>query len=167
MKRIGFLAVVVLAVVGVAPAAQAQTMYRCGNTYQDKPCDDGQKGRVVGTTSAPKAADTVRVCENNKCRDVPVTRTGPAPESADVAAERQKYDAMSKNLHLQHKARECVSLRRTLGAGTRKVQEYAMSDWRAKRCAESPDFDAEDRCARANDPAETAQACGEYAKAGR
>ena len=35
--------------------ASAQTMYRCGNTFQDKPCADGQ-GRVIGTPPpAPKA----------------------------------------------------------------------------------------------------------------
>jgi hypothetical protein len=166
MKRIGSLAVAVV-LAGVALAAQSQTMYRCGNTYQDKPCDDGQKGRIVGTTSAPKAADTARVCENNKCRDVPVTRTAPAPESADVAAERQKLDAVSKNLHLQRTARECVSLRKTLAGGTRKAQEAALAEWREKRCAQRTDFDAEDQCAGASDRAEMAQACGEYAKAGR
>lgn len=30
---------------------QAQTLYRCGNTYQDKPCVPGQQGKVVGTDS--------------------------------------------------------------------------------------------------------------------
>jgi len=30
--------------------AQAQTMYRCGSVYQDRPCDAGRAGRVVGST---------------------------------------------------------------------------------------------------------------------
>lgn len=30
--------------------AGAQTMYRCGNKYQDRPCDAGQKGKAVGST---------------------------------------------------------------------------------------------------------------------
>lgn len=38
--------------------ADAQTMYRCGNKYQDRPCDAGQKGKAVGSTGvgAPSAA---------------------------------------------------------------------------------------------------------------
>jgi len=37
---------------GLLFCAQAfgQTMYRCGNKYQDRPCDAGQKGRAVGST---------------------------------------------------------------------------------------------------------------------
>jgi hypothetical protein len=30
--------------------AQAQTMYRCGSVYQDRPCDAGKTGKVVGST---------------------------------------------------------------------------------------------------------------------
>jgi len=30
--------------------AQAQTLYRCGSVYQDRPCDAGKTGRVVGST---------------------------------------------------------------------------------------------------------------------
>lgn len=29
--------------------ADAQTMYRCGSNYQDKPCANGQTGKVIGT----------------------------------------------------------------------------------------------------------------------
>ena len=38
-------------------AAQAQNMYRCGKTYQDRPCAAGQTGKVVGRAagSAPAA----------------------------------------------------------------------------------------------------------------
>lgn len=38
-----------------APAS-AQTMFRCGNTYQDKPCDGGQAGKVIGNTRMPQTA---------------------------------------------------------------------------------------------------------------
>ena len=42
--------------------AQAQSMYRCGNVYQDRPCAAGMKSRVVGSTgevqvSAERTAD--------------------------------------------------------------------------------------------------------------
>lgn len=35
-----------LLLAGMTPLA-AQTLYRCGNTYQDKPCTNGQQGKVV------------------------------------------------------------------------------------------------------------------------
>ena len=38
--------------------AGAQTMYRCGSVYQDRPCDAGKAGRVVGSTGATGAAAT-------------------------------------------------------------------------------------------------------------
>jgi hypothetical protein len=34
----------------------AQTMYRCGNKYQDRPCDAGQKGKAVGSTGTAGGA---------------------------------------------------------------------------------------------------------------
>ena len=34
----------------IALQAQAQTMYRCGSVYQDRPCDAGKTGKVVGST---------------------------------------------------------------------------------------------------------------------
>jgi hypothetical protein len=36
--------------------AEAQTLYRCGSVYQDRPCDAGQKGRAVGSTGTSGAA---------------------------------------------------------------------------------------------------------------
>jgi hypothetical protein len=36
----------------LAAQAQAQTMYRCGSVYQDRPCADGKAGKVVGSTGA-------------------------------------------------------------------------------------------------------------------
>jgi hypothetical protein len=34
-------------------SVHAQTMYRCNSSYQDRPCDAGQKATVVGKMSAP------------------------------------------------------------------------------------------------------------------
>lgn len=36
---------------------QAQTMYRCGSSYQDRPCDNGQPGKIIGVNRAPTDAD--------------------------------------------------------------------------------------------------------------
>jgi hypothetical protein len=45
--------------------AQAQTMYRCGNVYQDRPCDAGKAGRAVGSTGtgAPAGRSAVTDAE--------------------------------------------------------------------------------------------------------
>lgn len=37
-----------LLVLSMTTGAQAQTLYRCGNSYQDKPCDKGQKEQILG-----------------------------------------------------------------------------------------------------------------------
>jgi hypothetical protein len=42
----------------VAAQAQAQTMYRCGSVYQDRPCDPGKTGRVVGSAGTGAAPAT-------------------------------------------------------------------------------------------------------------
>nr|WP_314860914.1 hypothetical protein [uncultured Undibacterium sp.] len=40
-------------------SVHAQTMYRCGSNYQDKPCANGQTGKVIGTQRAtPTEAET-------------------------------------------------------------------------------------------------------------
>jgi hypothetical protein len=39
-------------------AAQAQNLFRCGNTYQDQPCHADQKSKVVGDTGAAKPVAT-------------------------------------------------------------------------------------------------------------
>lgn len=42
-------------------SAQAQKMYRCGNTYQDRPCAGEQQGKILGSTGVtqPTAAPAV------------------------------------------------------------------------------------------------------------
>ena len=34
----------------------AQTMYRCGSSYQDRPCDNAQQGKIIGTVSTSRPA---------------------------------------------------------------------------------------------------------------
>lgn len=47
------LCVVVGAVILLAPVeSNAQTMYRCGSNYQDKPCAQGQVGKVIGNQAS-------------------------------------------------------------------------------------------------------------------
>ena len=46
------------AVLGLVLAGEsaAQTLYRCGNKYQDRPCDAGQQGKAVGNTGTGTGA---------------------------------------------------------------------------------------------------------------
>lgn len=59
MKRFMGLVVVVCGWALIAAQAQAQTMYRCGKVYQDRPCAAGEKGKAMGsTTSSAPASGT-------------------------------------------------------------------------------------------------------------
>lgn len=49
------LAILVL-LAGMAASAHAQKMYRCGNTYQDRPCTGEQPGKVIGSSGTPQTA---------------------------------------------------------------------------------------------------------------
>ena len=42
--------VMILVFAGIlgTPQSQAQTMYRCGTVYQDRPCENGQQGKIIG-----------------------------------------------------------------------------------------------------------------------
>jgi len=53
-------AAAVIAVIGAALSGQpaAQTMYRCGKQYQDRPCDAGQQGRAVGNATTQGSGGT-------------------------------------------------------------------------------------------------------------
>lgn len=50
--RIGLSVLLLLA--GLSASAHAQKMYRCGNTYQDRPCSGEQQGKVLGSTGVPQ-----------------------------------------------------------------------------------------------------------------
>lgn len=50
--RIGLSILLLLA--GLSASAHAQKMYRCGNTYQDRPCSGEQQGKVLGSTGVPQ-----------------------------------------------------------------------------------------------------------------
>jgi hypothetical protein len=39
----------------IALQVHAQTLYRCGSVYQDRPCDAGKPGKVVGSSRAAQA----------------------------------------------------------------------------------------------------------------
>lgn len=47
----------VSACIAFSAPLQAQTMYRCGSAYQDRPCENGQQGKIIGVNRAPDTAD--------------------------------------------------------------------------------------------------------------
>lgn len=49
----------------LAASVQSQTMYRCGSSYQDKPCANGQQGVVIGKNQArtQNSADTTEAVD--------------------------------------------------------------------------------------------------------
>lgn len=53
-----------------AGMATAQTMYRCGSNYQDRPCGAGQKEKAIGQATGPAAATgaAVQGGTNADCR---------------------------------------------------------------------------------------------------
>ena len=52
------LRLLIISIAFCATPVSAQTMYRCGNAYQDHPCGGGQAGKVIGVGSSPNAAST-------------------------------------------------------------------------------------------------------------
>ncbi|MFZ6744024.1 hypothetical protein ACO0LC_12410 [Undibacterium sp. JH2W] len=42
---------------GVSSNTHAQNLYRCGSTYQDKPCDNGQTGQIIKKNPSPSLSD--------------------------------------------------------------------------------------------------------------
>jgi hypothetical protein len=132
-------------------AAAQQSMYRCGNKYQDKPCEGGEKGRVVGTTGTPKPAAPAA-----------------GSESPERAAEREREDAWGRNVRASMDASTCVRLRKQ-SSKTRSYQQKETYDREMRRldCAHvgAGGLDKERRCADARSEEERAEACAAYEEA--
>lgn len=56
MKRTNLLVVLVVAIGWASVALHAQTMYKCGTVYQDRPCASGTAGKAIGSTGTGGAA---------------------------------------------------------------------------------------------------------------
>lgn len=84
---------------GLAASASAQTMYRCGNKYQDRPCDGGQPGRAVGsagTASQRGASDGDCGQRGIEAQKIMWAREGGATRErllSDRDARGQPYDS--------------------------------------------------------------------------
>jgi len=51
-------AAIALIAAALSGQSEAQTLYRCGKQYQDRPCDAGQQGRAVGNATSQSAGGT-------------------------------------------------------------------------------------------------------------
>ncbi len=49
------------------PLLMAQNLYRCGNSYQDKPCDPGQKSQIIGTLPGNGNSGNPRAILDGEC----------------------------------------------------------------------------------------------------
>lgn len=91
-STLGALISLLAGIVLCAPA-QAQTMYRCGKTYQDRPCDNGQQGKVIGSSEAPQASsasviDASCARRGDAARKIVWSREGGALQDQLLAAAR-------------------------------------------------------------------------------
>ncbi len=62
-------------------------MYRCGNKYQDRPCDAGQKGKAVGSTGVDSAS-------SGAAPGMPAGAGGAGPAPVDVDCVQRGKDAL-------------------------------------------------------------------------
>ncbi|HEX6689751.1 MAG TPA: hypothetical protein VF110_01230 [Burkholderiales bacterium] len=136
---------VLLACLALASApAPSQTMYRCGNQFQDKPCADG-KGKVVGKP-APAA---------------------PATPAAKKAAAKAGDPAHPKGATpSQAVARRCMYLRDQLKGANPRAKEELQAQMRETGCAYAAGgaIEKEKACASAQAGKEISETCRAYDK---
>jgi hypothetical protein len=56
MEKEAWAVAAALACAAISAPVGAQTMYKCGKQYQDRPCDAGQQGRAVGSATSSQPA---------------------------------------------------------------------------------------------------------------
>lgn len=84
-----FLLVSCAALIGVTGSAYPQTMYRCGKSFQDRPCDSAQPGQVMGRSAAPVVAPA----SGSNSPAVPGTGAGAAQcAERGIAAQKIKWE---------------------------------------------------------------------------
>jgi hypothetical protein len=93
---------VLIFMASLAGPVDAQTMYRCGKQYQDRPCDAGQPSRAVGNAnpSAVAAANLPRECADRGrdsmriswARESGVTLEKALAANTDARLVRDVYD---------------------------------------------------------------------------
>ena len=135
---------VLLAALAFAPApANSQTMYRCGNQFQDKPCADG-KGKAVGKAAPAPAAPA-------------------AKKSAAAAADPARPKGATPS---QAVARRCVYLRDQMKGASPRIKENLQAEMRQTGCAYAADggIQKEQACAAAQAGKEINETCRAYDK---
>jgi hypothetical protein len=123
MNSIRTAGMTVLAMCAFAANVAAQTLYRCGNSFQDKPCAAGQPGKIVSKDSAG--------------------RTGSASVSASASAAgpadaqcRQRGEAAKKIVW----AREAGALEGQMLAKAQNDEERAMIQEVYRQRATAPEM---------------------------
>ena len=74
------------ALICLLPSAFAQTLYKCGNSYHQTPCDASGKGAIVVTPASGKAAvakpAASGAAEKAPVQNSPIANKKPAPQAA-------------------------------------------------------------------------------------
>lgn len=97
----------VVAAVGFIPAAHAQKLYRCGNTYQETPCTGAQPATKELKAGASPAQSAGGAQSDAECaqRGADSQKISWAREGG-ATAEKQLADADAKSISAQKKAEE-------------------------------------------------------------
>ncbi|MEO5672385.1 MAG: hypothetical protein ABIR26_16990 [Ramlibacter sp.] len=101
-KKISLLVLLAAGVFGGAAPAGAEAIYRCGNSYSQKPCPDGKMVNADDARSSSQRADTTQAAQRDaKAADVmekarlkeegkPAQVSMPPPKAAETPAPRVK-----------------------------------------------------------------------------
>lgn len=100
-----FVALIPLAILATATEAFAQTLYRCGKTFQDRPCAAGEPSKIIGSgpaeQSAGPAQDPVCVMRGEQARKLMwVRETGKTRDDQLAAAKTQQERQLIEEIYL-------------------------------------------------------------------
>lgn len=96
MRILAFTVLTAIGSVALAPGANAQPVYKCGNTYSQTPCPDSQRVQPGSATPyAPSKFDDVRAARDGQ-RDVSGETVGEELARREAEAKRAKAEAQRR-----------------------------------------------------------------------
>lgn len=86
--------VLLFALLAFPGAVSAQTLYRCGKTFQDRPCDAGVEGKAIGKANtqaiAPASQDPVCAQQGSAAQKVRWDKEAGRSEADQIASASQR-----------------------------------------------------------------------------
>ncbi|MES2947205.1 MAG: hypothetical protein V4858_01575 [Pseudomonadota bacterium] len=135
MRHIASIAIFLIAICTLSTRASGQEVYRCGNSYSQKPCADGV---VVDVQDARSAAQKAQADANTQ-RD---TATANAMEKARLKEEAQRRATLEKLAAAEQK-RAAAKPKKTASAPDETATNAKKSSGRktaSKQKKKEPDF---------------------------